>query len=61
MADQPGNAYGKSRDNIELQAIIAIMSAGPIGIGDGVGFTDATLIKKMSRSTPIHSLTRQSS
>lgn len=41
---QPGNAYKVDRDNIEFQAIIAALSAGPVGIGDGLGLTNASLV-----------------
>eukprot|EP00050_Salpingoeca_kvevrii_P015410 m.46559 g.46559 ORF g.46559 m.46559 type:complete len:910 (-) comp6309_c0_seq1:137-2866(-) len=47
-ADQPGNPYGQPRDNILLQAAIAALSCGPIGIGDGVGLTNKTLVQLLA-------------
>ena len=38
-ADQPGNIANQGklarRTNIELQAIVAALASGPVGIGDG--------------------------
>eukprot|EP00051_Salpingoeca_urceolata_P023417 m.397174 g.397174 ORF g.397174 m.397174 type:complete len:909 (+) comp20104_c10_seq16:1837-4563(+) len=49
-ANQPGNPYHVSRKNVELQMIIATLSAGPVGIGDGVGLTNATLVTHVCRT-----------
>eukprot|EP00043_Microstomoeca_roanoka_P011144 m.105214 g.105214 ORF g.105214 m.105214 type:complete len:897 (+) comp15104_c1_seq7:127-2817(+) len=48
-SDQPNNPYGISRDNIELQAIVATLSKGPLGIGDAPGHTNASLVQRMTR------------
>ena len=46
-AAQPGNIANQGklaiRTNIELQATVAALSSGPVGIGDGPGDTDAAL------------------
>lgn len=49
-ADQPGNKYGVVRHNIELQAIVAVLTAGPVGISDGVGFVNASLARSFCRT-----------
>lgn len=44
-AAQPGNPYNVSRrHNVELVAAAAALSAGPFGIGDGPGMTNASLV-----------------
>lgn len=43
-ADQPGNEYGVNRTNVELQAAVAALSAGPVGFGDGPGYSDVSVI-----------------
>lgn len=40
----PGSAYKTPRDNIALQLAVAVLSAGPIGIGDGPNCTNRTLV-----------------
>eukprot|EP00118_Oscarella_pearsei_P005534 m.25502 g.25502 ORF g.25502 m.25502 type:complete len:805 (+) comp28821_c0_seq1:115-2529(+) len=48
-ADQPGNPYGISSDNINLRTVISIFSAGPVGISDGRNMTNASLIRRTCR------------
>eukprot|EP00039_Didymoeca_costata_P022263 m.4153 g.4153 ORF g.4153 m.4153 type:complete len:922 (-) comp2906_c0_seq1:25-2790(-) len=45
MANQSDQPYGPGvvRHNIELQVIINVLTAGPVGIGDQIGMTNATL------------------
>lgn len=46
-AVQPGNSYGVAwRDNVELDFVVAVLSGGPVGIGDGIGLTNATLVRE---------------
>lgn len=45
--DQPGNPYNYTRHNVELQAILAILTQGPLGIGDGLGLTNSTLVSML--------------
>eukprot|EP00750_Incisomonas_marina_P017283 INCI20198.3.p1 GENE.INCI20198.3~~INCI20198.3.p1 ORF type:complete len:341 (-),score=44.32 INCI20198.3:28-1050(-) len=47
-ASQPGNPYSVTRHNIELQAIVAALSSGPVGIGDGPGFTNTSLVNLLA-------------
>eukprot|EP00054_Salpingoeca_dolichothecata_P014978 m.85361 g.85361 ORF g.85361 m.85361 type:complete len:885 (+) comp21264_c0_seq1:72-2726(+) len=47
--DQP-NPYGQNRDNVEFQAILATLSQGPLGIGDNIGYTNASLIARAARA-----------
>jgi hypothetical protein len=42
------NRYNVNRSLIELQAIVATLSAGPVGIGDGPGFTNVTLVRHIA-------------
>ena len=46
---QPGNPYGEERFEPypRFQAAIATLSAGPIQIADGIGYSDVALINKM--------------
>jgi hypothetical protein len=46
---QPGNPYNTDRDNVELQLMIAVLSNGPVGIGDGIGLTDMTKVDAIAR------------
>ena len=70
---QPGNPYGL--DRIEpfprLESAVATLSAGPVQIGDGIGYSDTKLILKSCRkdgrllqasrpATPIDAAMRQS-
>ena len=41
---QPGNAYGVRSMDVELQAVISLLMAGPFGIGDGVNMTNSTIV-----------------
>ena len=48
----PDNAYGNATCEPHSEALIAIatLSAGPVGFGDGLGFTNATLLNMTCRS-----------
>lgn len=46
---QPGNWYNLTRPNVELEAAIAVLSRGPVWLGDGPGYTNATLVNSMCR------------
>jgi len=37
--------YHRERQSIEMQAMVAILSQGPLGIGDGPGYTNMTLVR----------------
>eukprot|EP01116_Phalansterium_solitarium_P006814 TRINITY_DN1920_c0_g1_i1.p1 TRINITY_DN1920_c0_g1~~TRINITY_DN1920_c0_g1_i1.p1 ORF type:complete len:305 (-),score=14.08 TRINITY_DN1920_c0_g1_i1:192-1106(-) len=44
---QPDSTYGSSIEwNPALQAVVSVFSAGPVGISDSIGATDATLIMR---------------
>lgn len=51
---QPGwdNPYGRTvcEANVDLLVAVATLSAGPVGFGDGLGFTNASLLKSTCRS-----------
>jgi hypothetical protein len=49
---QPGNPYGDSvvEPTPRLQSAVATLSAGPVAIGDGVGFTDRALVMRSCRA-----------
>jgi hypothetical protein len=49
---QPGNPYGEERFEPcpRLQAAVTSLSAGPIAIADGIGYSDVSLIMKHCRS-----------
>ncbi|XP_062516980.1 uncharacterized protein LOC134192275 [Corticium candelabrum] len=49
-ADQPGNPYNKSSNNIRMRTIISTFSGGPVGISDGRNFTDPELIMQSCRA-----------
>lgn len=51
-SSQPGNPYGddKIEEFPELQAMVATLSAGPVQVGDGLGFSDRKLILRSCRS-----------
>jgi len=45
--NQPGNVYNRNLEfNPLLTTMEAIMSCGPVGFGDKIGYTDADLIKR---------------
>ena len=48
-ADQPGNPYNTSSNNIHLRTVISTFSAGPVGISDGLDMTNASLIRRSCR------------
>eukprot|EP01047_Picozoa_sp_COSAG01_P042618 COSAG01_NODE_3731_length_5755_cov_6.626414_5_plen_387_part_00 len=52
-AVQPGNVANhglpSNRTNIELQATVAALASGPVGLGDGPALTNATLAMKLCR------------
>jgi len=54
-SSQPGNPYGE--DSVEespsLQAAVATLSAGPVQVGDGIGFADRGLIMKSCREVGV--------
>jgi hypothetical protein len=56
QATCPGSPYGIPRDNIALQITVATLSAGPLGIGDGPGCTNVSLVMStcMSDGTLLH-------
>jgi hypothetical protein len=46
MSHEPAEPYGPGvfRHNVELQMLITTLTAGPVGIADEIGFTNATLV-----------------
>ncbi len=53
---QPGNPYGSSpsgdtEPNWFLHTLAATLSTGPVGLGDGIGYTNASLILRTCRAT----------
>lgn len=44
---QPGNVYNKTEPNPLLQVTVALLSTGPVGVGDRVGYTDAKLLSRL--------------
>jgi hypothetical protein len=42
---QPGGSSMQDNPNVELDTAVAVLSTGPVGIGDGLGFTNYTLAK----------------
>lgn len=40
---QPGGGFQYDQPNVELDYVLAVLSSGPVGIGDGIGFTNASL------------------
>lgn len=52
----PGNPYPVARDNIALQITVATLSNGPLGIGDGPGCTNVSLVMStcMADGTLLH-------
>jgi len=43
----------KTEDNPTLQAVVSLLSSGPVGVGDRIGYTDIGLVR---RSDKRHSL-----
>ena len=50
QAAQPGNWYGRNKNNTELNNALAVLSGGPVWIGDGVNATNATLANMTCRA-----------
>jgi hypothetical protein len=42
--------YGLQERYPELQALVSALLAGPVAVGDGIGDTDASLMRRLSRS-----------
>lgn len=42
-SSQPGNTYHKREPNPELQAIVSVLSAGPVALSDKIGLTNRTI------------------
>jgi hypothetical protein len=40
--------YPRGRNNIMLQAVVATLSAGPVGIGDGPGDTNSSVVARIA-------------
>lgn len=49
-AVQPGNVYNMDRPNTELEAGIAVLSVGPVWLGDKPGLTNASLANMTCRA-----------
>lgn len=52
---QPGNPFSKSpsgdtEPNPFLHALVATLSTGPVGFGDGLGYTNASLVMRACRA-----------
>jgi len=45
--EQPGNPWGIVEENPRMNAIISSLSSGPVGFGDGIGFTNISLIHSL--------------
>ena len=43
---QPGNPYGRIEPAPERQALIALLSTGPVGISDKLGATNASIVMR---------------
>jgi hypothetical protein len=41
---QPGSTYTANETWVEVSALISVLSTGPVGISDGVGLTNASLV-----------------
>eukprot|EP01084_Bolivina_argentea_P102732 184028_1 len=50
---QPGNKYNVNTMDCEMDAIIATLSTGPVGIGDDINMTNKTIIHRIVRSDGI--------
>lgn len=46
--EQPGNRYHKKELNPRLQAIISLLSTGPVGVSDRIGYSDFDLIMRLT-------------
>ncbi|KAI0227999.1 hypothetical protein LSAT2_021487 [Lamellibrachia satsuma] len=44
---QPGNPGNKTELNPFLQAVVALLSMGPVGVGDRIGLSNVTLIQRL--------------
>jgi hypothetical protein len=44
QASEAGSPYNRSRLNIELQFLLSALGSGPLGIGDGPGDVNRTLL-----------------
>ena len=47
---QPGGACDHDNPNVELDVVLAVLSCGPVGIGDGIDLTNVTLAKMTADS-----------
>jgi len=47
---QPNNPYNLIEPNPELQAIVSVLSTGPVSFGDAIGYTNISLILSTCRS-----------
>lgn len=52
----PGSPYPQERDNVPLQLAVALLSNGPLGLGDGPGCTNKSLVMQacMADGTLLH-------
>eukprot|EP01084_Bolivina_argentea_P099007 177975_1 len=50
---QVGNTYNVNESDCEMNAIISILSNGPLGIGDGINMTNKTIINRLITSNGI--------
>eukprot|EP01084_Bolivina_argentea_P102731 184027_1 len=50
---QPGNKYNANMMDCEMDAIISILSTGPVGIADNINMTNKTIINRMVRKDGI--------
>jgi len=44
---QPNNKYSSSEPNPELQALVSILSTGPVGISDKINYVNKTLVLQL--------------
>ena len=42
--NQPGNPFNLNESNPQMEVIISVLTSGPVAFGDGIGFTNKTLI-----------------
>ena len=47
-AREPGNPYGANRTDVELQWIMSTLTAGPVGLADGIGSANGTRVLQAS-------------
>jgi hypothetical protein len=47
---QPGGGFQYDQPNVELDYVLAVLSSGPVGIGDGIGYTNASLARMGANS-----------